>query len=67
MKGHPLSAVWRARLMMEREYYKEERLPHVTREVTDTSLTRIPSREIATHLVKRVLRRLKLYQRPITD
>ena len=65
--GIPSSAVSRYQLVVDGEYYKGERFRHVTREVTDTSLTRIPSREIATHLVKRVLRRLKLYQRPITD
>ena len=65
--GLPSAAVSRYQLVVDGEYYKGERFRHVTREITDTSLTKVPAKEIATHLVKRGLRRLKLYRRPIAD
>ena len=52
-----------------RGIHKGERFRHVATEDErrHSSSRRIPSRFIATHLVNRVLRPLKLYQRPITD
>jgi hypothetical protein len=63
--GIPSSAVSRYQLVVDGEYYKGERFRHVTREVTDASLTRIPSREIATAFRSHgVCAALKLYRDP---
>jgi len=54
-------------LVVDGEFYSGHRVHQVSRQITDTSLSKVPMTAIAKHLGKRVLRRLKLYSRPIVD
>jgi hypothetical protein len=63
----PESASSRYRLVVDGEFYNGHRVHQVSRQITDTSLSKVPMPVLAKHLGKRVLRRLKLYSRPILD
>jgi hypothetical protein len=63
----PERASSRYRLVVDGEFYSGHRVHQVSRQITDTSLSKVPMTAIAKHLGKRVLRRLKLYSRPIVD
>jgi hypothetical protein len=63
----PEKAFSRYQLVVDGEFYSGHRFHQVTREITNASLSTVPMATIARHLGKRVLRRLKLYSRPIID
>jgi hypothetical protein len=63
----PESAFGRYQVVVDGEYYSGNRFHQVTREITHASLSKIPVKAIATHLSKRILRRLRLYSGPIVD
>jgi hypothetical protein len=63
----PAGAVSRYELVVDGQYYAGQRFQHVTRQITDVSLSKVPMSRIAKHLGKRILRRMKLYSGPIVD
>jgi hypothetical protein len=63
----PDSAISRYQLVVDGEYYSGRRFRQVTKDITETSLSKVRMPTIAKHLGKRILRKLKLYKGPIYD
>jgi hypothetical protein len=55
----PESATDRYQLVVDGEYYSGRRARYVTREITDVKLNQTPAIDIARHLGRRIVRRLK--------
>jgi hypothetical protein len=55
----PQSATDRYPLVVDGEYYSGRRARYVTREITDVNLNQTPAIDIARHLGRRIVRRLK--------
>jgi len=54
-------------LVIDGEFYSGHRVHQVSRQITDTSLSKVPMTAIAKHLGKRVIRRLGLQSRSVLD
>ena len=63
----PERASSRYRMVVDGEFYSGHRVHQVSRQITNTSLSKVPMMVIAKHLGKRILRRLGLHSRPILD
>jgi hypothetical protein len=63
----PDTAMSRYQLVVDGEYYSGRRIRQVTREITHAQLSTVPLAMMARHMVKRLLRRLKIYSGSILD